>query len=78
MEVIGKGIYSGEYQGVKYQKIVLICSVNVPKKFGENFEGIYTEQVVAPFNQDTQKINVGDSIRVFYNRFGKVDTIFKV
>ena len=77
MKVIGKGTYRGEYEGNKYEKIQLVCESEAPRKFVD-FDGIYTEVIVCPVNADNLKICIGDEIRVYYNKYGKVDTIFKV
>lgn len=74
MQVIGKGIYSGEYQGVQFKKICYTVAVDIPKKF-EFYEGSYCEQIIAPFNQENDKIQIGDLIKVYYNKYGKVDAI---
>ena len=77
MTVVGKGIYRGEYEGNKYEKIQLVCECEPPRKF-EKFEGSYTEVIICPVNAENSKIQLGDKIKVFYNKYGKVDTIFKV
>lgn len=77
MKVVGKGIYSGEYQGNKYQKIYYAVEILPPKKF-ERFEGSYVETIVCPFNAENNVANIGDNINVYYNKYGKVDAIFIV
>ena len=74
--VVGKGIYSGDYQGVKFSKITFIVEDTAPKKFGGNFEGSYTEQITAPDTPENRSVKLGDEINVYYNKYGKVDAVF--
>lgn len=73
-KVVGKGIYSGEYQGVKYSKLQFIVESDFPKKFSD-FEGSYFESFTCPVSSENNLVQVGDFIRVYYNKYGKVDTV---
>ena len=72
--VVGKGIYSGEYQGVKYSKLQFIVETDSPKKFTV-FEGSFYESFTCPATTENNLVQVGDLIRVYYNKYGKVDTV---
>lgn len=72
--VVGKGIYSGDYQGVKYSKLQFIVNTDKPKKFTQ-FDGSYYETFTCPLTSENDRVQVGDSIRVYYNKYGKVDTV---
>lgn len=75
MQVCGKGLYSGDYQGVKYTKLCFVVACDTPKKF-EHFDGTYCEQIIAPYTAENDKVQIGDYIQVYYNKYGKVDAIF--
>lgn len=77
MKVIGKGKYSGEYQGTKYEKLFYSVETTPPKKFA-NFQGKYVETIVCPAIIENDIANIGDEINVYYNKYGKVDAIFVV
>ena len=73
-KVVGKGIYSGDYQGVKYSKLQFIVETDIPKKF-TNFEGSYFETFNCPVTPENNLVQLGDYIRVYYNKYGKVDAV---
>ncbi len=75
MKVIGKGKMSGEYQGNKYEKLVFSVEKEVPKNY-QNFEGKLTETIFCPYTLENNIPKVGDNIRVYYNKYGKVDAVF--
>lgn len=74
MKVVGKGFYSGEYHGTNYSKLQFIVETDIPKKF-ESFEGSFFESILCPFTLDNDLVQVGDFIRVYYNKYGKVDAV---
>ncbi len=74
LKVVGKGNYSGEYQGLKYSKLQFIVETDIPKKF-ESFNGSYFESIICPITPENDLVQVGDYIRVYYNKYGKVDTV---
>ena len=74
IKVVGKGKYSGEYNGLKYSKLQLIVETDIPKKF-DFFDGSYFESIICPVTPENDLVQVGDYIRVYYNKYGKVDAV---
>lgn len=74
-KVIGKAHYSVTYEGTVYNKIRYTLELDKLPKGYKDCEGVIAEVVAVkdvPFNDKPQ---IGDTVQVCYNRYGKPDTL---
>lgn len=66
------GTYSGEYQGVKYEKFKLYVDKGVTPRDGEGTE-LDVLSIDSRFK--SASLHVGVNVNIEYNRYGRVDSI---
>ncbi len=72
-KVLGiSGLRKGEYQGREYSNHRLYLDNEIIPEGGK---GTTLEVVTIPGKVDISAIEVGDYVRVMYNRFGRVDAV---
>lgn len=76
-KIVGKHIEKGEFEGRPWQKFVFTCQLTKLSAKYVNAEGIITEQVRAPYNEDFSKLSIGSEVTFLYDKYGKVKSFQK-
>lgn len=76
-KVVGKAHYQVEYEGKKYPKIRFTLQLLDVGRFG-HFDGILCDTVCIKDNDLNDSVNVGDTVQVSYNKYGKPDLLIKI
>ncbi len=77
-KVIGKAHYSVNYEGKTYDKIRYTLELTDLPKSIKDREGVIADTVCVKQNDFNDLPQIGDSVNVSYNRFGKPDVIIVV
>lgn len=75
-KIIGKGLYVATYEGKEYPKISFTLEDDSPR-YSEK-KGVLATSVAVKRDDYHLGLQVGDNVRVSYNRYGKIDTLIKI
>ena len=76
-KVLGLEKYEGSYEGKKYSGTRLY--LQYPDSYlSENLKGKKIEIVKVPSGVDVSGVDVGKTVQVYYNKYGRVDAVILV
>ena len=79
VKVVGfSAIRSGQYQGRDYSNRKLSYIIDDPDFSPKDYVGRKAEEVTIPSTIDMSRIKEGDTVKLEYNRWGKVQNLIKL
>lgn len=76
-QVVGKAHYQVEYEGKIYAKIRYTLQVTELDRFS-SVDGVICDTVCIKNTPINDRVNVGDTVQVSYNKYGKPDMLINI